>query len=628
MYDNEEEIKKKRRNLLIIIGVVVLAIILLLILIVSSGSSNNDKPPVEKELGCTLEVTEGTQGSNGTYVSQVVVGFKNVEVVSEEYQVTATIGTSDSPRNKETYTITKSGTYNLNGYVQDEMGNKGTCSLQVVVSLSEPSCELEVKSGTLGDNDWYKSDVEVGFKTMSSNSEATKIEKYYLEEDSVSLDDGEEVTKADNNEGSLETYKVTKNQASTIKGYVIDSNGVIGTCKITVKKDSEAPTCKLKVESGTPNEQGLYKDVPVVGFAEATDAVSDLAEKGIGIEKNYKEETYAVTGEGTTKVVGYVRDKAGNEGTCTLEVKRPTSSTPTPTPQPQPQPQHKTSYPSCSITLSGGTGLGNNTYVGTVTATLSSKTTTNGAAVTQYGIGTSQGLNGKTSYSSGNAGNYTVYGMVKDSYGNVGYCNKTFTIKAGYLLYDKVNVGDLVDYNAGVWSDGNGKVSNVSESFSGYTSGTSKNNGVKCNSTDKGAKHGWVVMAKTNGNVILVHAGTPECFFHDRSVSASSSIQKMNQRAQGYINPNYAESASALSCSSTGMSCNKGSYVGGVHAIGSHYYLATAGSAGTLLYGVRFDNQVAEFSNWAYGIRPVIVLKSTTLTTGNKDSRGAWVLTK
>ena len=199
MYDNEEEIKKKRRNLLIGIGVVVGLILLLLLLIVvgSSGGDGGDTKQ-NKEIKCELEVTKGTLGSDGTYVSEVTVEFKSIQKISEEYAIKKSIGTSDNARNKETYTITKSGTYPLNGYVQDEMGNKGTCSLTVKVSLSEPTCELEITEGTEGEDGWYTSDVEVAFKTMSSNSESSKIVKYYMEEEAVSLDDEEEeITRAD-----------------------------------------------------------------------------------------------------------------------------------------------------------------------------------------------------------------------------------------------------------------------------------------------------------------------------------------------------------------------------------------------------------------------------------------------
>ncbi len=631
MYDNEEEIKKKRRNLLIIIGVVIAAILLLLILIVSSsGKGGDDGGNGNKELGCELEVVEGTLGANGTYTSQVTVGFKRIDVISDKYNVEVKIGTSETnARKKDTYTITKSGTYPLVGFVQDEMGNKGSCSLEVKVSLSEPSCELEVKSGTLGENGWYSSDVVVGFKTMSSNSEDTKIEKYYLEEETVTLDEGDEVERADNKkEEDNGTYTVSKDQISGVKGYVIDSNGVIGTCRITVKKDTKAPTCKLKVVDGTPNSSGIYEKTPVVGFADATDDISDIAEKGVGIEKNYTENTYAAEGKGTVKVTGYVKDNAGNEGTCTLEVKRPAGTTPTPTPTPTPQPGGKTSYPTCSINLSsenGGKSLGNDVYVGGVKATLK-YSTTNGASVTQYGISESQGINGKTTYTVSGAKSYTIYGQVKDSYGNVGNCSKKFTIKAGYLLYDKVNIGDRVAYNAGVWSDGNGTVSTASESFSGYRSGTSRNNGVKCSDNDAGVQHGWVVMAKSNNLVVLVHAGTPECFYHSNDVDANSSIAKMNQRAQGYLNPNYAQQAMALSCSTAGVTCTKGTYMTGIHNPGNHYYLATASGNGKLLWGIDNTGRTTEFSRRAYGIRPVIVLKSTVMTTGQKDSYGAWVL--
>ena len=536
MYDSEEEIKRKRRNLFLIIGIVLVVIFILLIIIISnSGSKKTQKEPAK--MGCELEVKEGVAGANGTYSTQVMVGFKRIDVINKDYSLKSTIGTTDSPRNKETYTITKSGTYSLNGYVQDEMGNKGTCSINVVVSLSEPTCELEIKNGTEGENGWYTTDVEVGFKTMSSNSEATKIVKFYLEEEAVSLETGEDVTRADGGEKAEETLVVKKDQISAVKGYVIDSNGVIGTCAINVKKDAAAPTCKLKVESGTLNNSGQYTDNPVIGLAEAKDDVSDIAEKGVGVSKNYKETTYKVTAEGTTKVEGYVKDNAGNEGTCALEIKRPVTPKPTPTPTPTPTPSNP-------------------------------------------------------------------------------------------KLYDKVSVGDYVDYNAGVWQDGNGQVSTTNDSFSGFTAGQSKNNGITCDKTnDKGTTNGWRVLAKTNGKVLIVHAGTPECFYHDRLKDGNAAVQKMNERARGYINANYAEGASALSCTSTGMSCNLGGYVASMNQTGTHYYLATVASTGTTLYGVRYDGKVSTYGSRAYGYRPVVVLKSDVKTTG-KNSSNAWVLTK
>ena len=184
MYDTEEEIRRKRRNLFIIIGIIVFLILLLIIFLLTRGSGKK-KTVVDNniELTCELEVKNGvTPNNNGIYSQQVEVGFKSIGNVSKEYQLTKqTVGTSDSSRNKDTYSISKSGTYHLHGYVQDSVGHKGTCDLDVEVSLTKPSCELQVTKGTEGDNYWFRSDVEVGFKEMNSNNPSNSIVKYYIE---------------------------------------------------------------------------------------------------------------------------------------------------------------------------------------------------------------------------------------------------------------------------------------------------------------------------------------------------------------------------------------------------------------------------------------------------------------
>ena len=237
MYDNEDEIKKKRRKLFIIIAVIVLIIIILLIFLLTRGG--NKKPVNEnKELKCELEVKSGTLGENGVYTSAVEIGFKSITAVSKDIEITKnTVGVNDNSRNKETFTVTKQGTYTVYGYIQDAAGNKGTCSIEVKVDPSKPTCELEVKKGTLGNNDWYTTDVEVGFKSMETNSETAKIEKFYLEKE-VKLEN-DEVVRAETPTDNIDKLIIKDNQTTVINGYVIDSNGTEGSCTIVIKKDSE-----------------------------------------------------------------------------------------------------------------------------------------------------------------------------------------------------------------------------------------------------------------------------------------------------------------------------------------------------------------------------------------------------
>ena len=387
MYDTEEEIKRKRRNLLIIIGVIVLIILLLILFLFTRNAGKKKSNNSATEISCQLGIqNDDSPDSNGIYHQPVTVEFKSITAISRDYQIVKqSIGTVDRSSNKETFSAVKSGTYHLYGYVQDSAGHRGKCEIKFQVSLSVPTCELEVSKGTLGDNNWYRSDVEVGFKAMSANNPSVSIAKYYIEKEIIDAETKEAV-KQDAPSENIEKYTVKDNMATTLVGHVIDSTGSEGTCKLEVKKDSTVPTCSLKVNSGTKNNNGEYTDNPEIAIGEAADDVSQIASQGVGISKNYEQATFKVTELGKTTVVGYVKDKAGNEGTCSLEITRSNGSSSTPTPTPTGK-----SNPTCNIELRGTT-LRSGVYSQSVTATLK-YSTTNGATITKYGITESQTYN-------------------------------------------------------------------------------------------------------------------------------------------------------------------------------------------------------------------------------------------
>ena len=419
MYDNEDEIKRKRRNLLIIIGIVVLLIILLLIFLATRKTKKPIQDDSNKSISCVLEVKNGvTPNANNIYTKEIEVGFKEIVPIKTNdtaYEIQKkTVGTTDNSRNTETYKITKSGVYQLHGYVQDKAGNKATCDLSVTVNLSQPTCELEVKTGTLGSNNWYISDVEVGFKSMNTNSDTANIVKYYIEKELTDLDTTKTI-KRDPPADNIDKVTITENQTIGLIGYVIDSNGTEGVCRLTVNKDATKPTCTLKVASGTKNANGEYTDEPVIELDEVKDDVTGIAKKGIGIAENYENNNYTVKNEGSTVVYGYVEDTAGNKGTCSVEIKRPKTVTPKPDPTPTP------TKPTCSLTISG-TKQDNN-YIGTVTVTMKTSN------ATSYGINEgSKAINSKKTLSTSQLGTHKIYGYVKDKSGNEGSCTVQFDI--------------------------------------------------------------------------------------------------------------------------------------------------------------------------------------------------------
>ena len=608
MYDTDEEIKKKRRKLIIIIGIVAVLIFVLIVFLLTRNSGNNNTNTIT-EMGCTIGVQgDASADSNGIYHQPVTIEFKNIVAISKEYEIVKkTIGTVDRSSNKETFTATNSGTYHIYGYVQDSAGHRGKCELNFQVSLSVPTCELEVTKGTLGDNGWYRSDVEVGFKSMNANNPSVSISKYYIDKEMTNLDTSE-VVKAEQPAGNVDKYSVTENMKTTLVGHVIDSTGNEGICKLEISKDATVPSCKLKVNSGTKNNDGVYTDNPEIGFESVTDEISEIASKGVGISKNYEQETYKVTADGKTTVVGYVKDKAGNEGTCSLEITRPGAGG-----------GSAYSKPTCSITLSGTGSSG--VYSQDVKATLS-YSTTDGATIAKFGIAESETYNQRNTITITKNGSHTVRGIVQDSYGNINRCSKTFTIKKGELLANKVSVGDYVGYDAGKWEET--RTEKQSDGyFWGMKTNTSKQTGVKCSSSDTATKNGWRVLGKVNGQVLLISAGTPECIYHGR-VSTSNVINVMQNEAAKYVNTKYANGWTALSCSTPGFNCSSTSFSGNdLFAIGSSYWIVENGPNNTL-YAINSSGKKESYALKSVGLRPVIQLKADVMTTGK--SGNTWVL--
>lgn len=601
MYDNEEEIKRKRRTLIYVSVGLVVVILIVLLMLLSKGSGK--KPIAKEKLTCELEVIKGTLGADGVYSTEIEVGFK--EIKPDKDITKKTVGERDLPRNTSTYIVNTEGSFKVNGYVQNVTGDVATCTIEVKVRPTKPTCELEVKAGTMGTDDWYTSDVEVGFKLANSNNPNTKISSYYIKEYVEGEDENQLIQNTDK-------YILKDNKEVQLVGYVKDTNGAEGVCGLKVKKDSALPTCKLSVESGRKNDKGEYIDNPVIVIELADDLQSGLLKKGIGIDKNYEAEKYTVTKEGTTKVSGYVQDKAGNEGVCSLDVKKEVNTV---------APPPKTSNPTCTLSVSG-TKSGNS-YLNSATVKIA-VATTNGATVTDKGVGLDKSYNNQSSYVVNRDGNTTVWGVVKDSYGNSSSCSVQVSVTSGALLSSKVQVGDKVAYDAGLWSS-TVEVPRTNGKFGGYTAGQSKNNSVSCFYQDSNTrKNGWVVLAVKSGIVYLVHAGTPECYFHGYGSSATNSINLMAARTRGYVNTVYADSATILICGDNQMNCQDGATAPEIHKTGSHYYLASVKSE-KILWGVSATGRVTGNSDRAQGIRPIVSLKTAIKTTG-KNSEGAWVL--
>ena len=83
------------------------------------------------------------------------------------------------------------------------------------------------------------------------------------------------------------------------------------------------------------------------------------------------------------------------------------------------------SKPSCELQVSSGTKGTNNWYTTNVVISFKTKTSTNGATITSYGIGTSETYNKLDKYTISKDGNHVIKGYVKDSNGYTATCSIT-----------------------------------------------------------------------------------------------------------------------------------------------------------------------------------------------------------
>ena len=648
MYDDEEEIKRKRRNLIIAIGVVVGLIILLIILLIVGSKSKKTTKTTKPE--CELIVTSDTkQTSSGAYTGPITIEFDKdkTKAGSGATLTYKKIGITDSQRNSDVYKLSKSGKTVIYGYVRDNKGNSNTCSKEFTIETSKPNCELMVKEGTLGENGWYTSDVVVTFK--AKGSDGNDIEKYSIEEVTRDFDTDEIITR-DNIESNNDTYTVKKDAEVEVIGTVVDKAGVSSTCMLKVKKDATKPTCELEVRSGTKASDGSYSTNVVVGMAKAEDSTNTVTGKGVGVKEDYETETYTVEANGKTVVYGYVKDTAGNKGTCSIDIQKGGSGS------------GQSTNPSCKLKVSGTSENGK--YVGNVKISFESKATDNNAKITAYGISTSPQLNGSDVLNVSDLGNHTIYGMVKDSDNNTAECRVSFTIgkknevkdsspscslyvdgtangSGGYLNKATVkfaskgstNGATIVDYGIGTSSqlsnndtfmvtsagshtvvgtvkDSYGHTATCSKTFTvttsstptttgdlatsvlkvGYTVNYTKNSkSIVCGSTkDTAGASGWEVFKVTSSGVELITKGVPECYAKPSNISGNQAISNINALGSKYLDSKYASKVRFMDYNDAmSYGNNSNASANAKRNVGVVYWLATQGTKTNNLYAVR-----------------------------------------
>lgn len=131
----------------------------------------------------------------------------------------------------------------------------------------------------------------------------------------------------DNGSGcSADTYTVSFGQEGELieKGQITISDNVGNkeNCEVDVYVDRKKPTCELEIVGTGYN--GWYQPGAIVQFKNYGDEGSGVLATGIaksGDPVTYGSNSYTVTQNGISTIVGYVKDKVGNVGSCSVEVK-------------------------------------------------------------------------------------------------------------------------------------------------------------------------------------------------------------------------------------------------------------------------------------------------------------------
>ena len=255
----------------------------------------------------TLNVI-GTKGGNGWFLSDVVFIVNNGSDNLSGHASTTSTHTSITSNTTGTEVIVTT---------KDKAGNTSTRSYVIKVNKSIPAAGELVIDGTLGDNGWYTSDVNLSVK------------------DEVGVT------------STLNINKINYDTAGTeiIMTSINNLTGASKTTKYTIKVDKTKPIVGELVISGVKGDNDWYKGDVTFSVKNGSDSMS-------GHSKTTSSITSITKDTKGTKVVVTTKDKAGNTNTKEYIVK-----------------MDKTAPVAGTLTISGTKGSGD-WYLSDVTFTI------------------------------------------------------------------------------------------------------------------------------------------------------------------------------------------------------------------------------------------------------------------
>ena len=253
----------------------------------------------------TCELSKSGQiGDNSWYVGDVTVTFnssKTKDVVKDVPEAVSGIAKKivtvrDIAGSDSVVHVVDTKDITWYGYVEDKAQNYTICSVNFKKDATAPVCELKL-DGTMGDNNWYISDVDISF---SKNTDTMSGVSTYGLNSATGI--------------KTDTQK-TDTSSKTYTGYIKDNAGNESNCTISFKKDATKPECGLKLDGNIGDNNWYISDV-TVSFNKNTDAMSGVSTYGLNSATGIKTDTQK-TDTSSKTYTGYIKDNAGNENTCT-----------------------------------------------------------------------------------------------------------------------------------------------------------------------------------------------------------------------------------------------------------------------------------------------------------------------
>lgn len=268
------------------------------------------------------EVISGNQnnGYEPWYVSDVNLSVRTSSISGiEKIEYCTTTGNSCTP-NKTAYgsninviLSTNSKTNKVCSIVTNNAGTRGqnTCSINYQIDKTVPSVSL-VLNGGVGDYIGKTASIKAVVSPSTNASGYTFI--WYKNgtqiqsgtSDTITISNGDNIYKED-------TYRVV----------VITGAGNKGESSKKVKVDTVKPTCSLTA-NGTNGNNGWFISSSVNIIGTFKDSESGVESKGVGTSYGYNGNTsYSVsTNTKGTTIYCSVKDKAGNEGSNSITIKK------------------------------------------------------------------------------------------------------------------------------------------------------------------------------------------------------------------------------------------------------------------------------------------------------------------